>query len=776
MKKAIFFISILAGPFLLFLNYLDNNAIAQEKCYTDWQETGMQYRSGGCSVGGVVETEFNRYVNIDVSNSGSCTEVAYQRKEKACPVQGKEGKLEIEPSEGPPPLCAWSVYEGGRIDGSWGYCQRALSGKGIETYESYLITRYGSGSNDIRGVDPEYCYYTKEQVVPLPPGNRGSMYCPPIEKMVKFTVTADRINEQGKFTINWKAQTATKCALSGKATETGNFSEDFDAGATSLLGGSRTYDYVKRGIYSFKFECTGYLDNNKSIVQGIIAKTLTVYVGNIPPSPAVELKVEPSSIKKGEGATLSWKVNNAVSISVNQGIGIVKSSGSVKVSPAFTTRYTITATGEFSELGLSSRSVTLNVVAPEKKAEEVPIEIPPEEKPVVTAPKVAEKLDLKVNGVDGPLTIKAPASVNLSWNIDAYCLAYGSWVGIKTKAGSDLRSETKAGTYTYRLYCPGYGSDEAVVKVVGGTGGTAVSLPVAEASISLDGKNFSKSIRVVRGEPVKIWLSAAYDIDGNKKISRDNTGEWTNLLSLGGRCEWNSDLNQGNPVFESAIFDPQNSQECVISLGELKFYDKAGVYRYGVLRLVQNDGKVSNIGYVNIAVEDPPPPKGPPVIDLRINNLKNERISLGAPAEYVVSWDVKDADSCVASGSWAGNKFLGGAEKFVSSVKKDFIYTLTCVGKLGTSIKTINLKVAELPVCDFSALPFVINRSSVLNRQSALSWKCQYANSCSISPEVEIGGATFGSTRVSPLVTTKYVLTCSNLEGRSSFEQLVEVK
>ena len=107
------------------------------------------------------------------------------------------------------------------------------------------------------------------------------------------------------------------------------------------------------------------MDNNKSIVQGIIAKTLTVYVGNIPPSPAVELKVEPSSIKK-EGATLSWKVNNAVSISVNQGIGIVKSSGSVKVSPAFTTRYTITATGEFSELGLSSRSVTLNVVAPEK--------------------------------------------------------------------------------------------------------------------------------------------------------------------------------------------------------------------------------------------------------------------------------------------------------------------------------------------------------------------------------------------------------------------------
>mgnify|MGYP001619618085 FL=1 len=329
-------------------------------------------------------------------------------------------------------------------------------------------------------------------------------------------------------------------------------------------------------------------------------------------------------------------------------------------------------------------------------------------------------------------------------------------------------------TYTYKLYCPTVGSDEVVVKVTG-VGGAGIPLPVAEASASIDGKNFSQSIRVIRGEATQLWISGAYDTNGDKKVSRDETGKWTDLISSDGRCEYNSDLNQGTPTFEAAINDPENPEACTVSIGKLTFFDKPGVYRYGVLRLAQNNGKVSNIGYINIAVNEPPPPKGPPIIDLRINNLPGPAIALGAPAEYDVSWTTQDADSCSASESWSGNKFPAGSQRFVASEKKEFVYALTCVGKLGTTKQSINLKVAELPVCDFSALPLIIDRTSPFNQQSALSWKCQFANTCVISPAVG-NVETFGSARVSPKETTKYSLTCQNLEGSSSFDQEVEVR
>ncbi len=557
-----------------------------------------------------------------------------------------------------------------------------------------------------------------------------------------------------------------------------NFSENF-SGESAYIQGSRTYDYVKRCIYTFKFECKGYLDNKNSPiekppVEGTISQTKTVFVGDIPPAPTVDIKIDPGVIKKGESSTLSWNSNNTISLSISQGIGVISKQGSIKISPTATTRYTITGSGEFSELGLARKFVTLRVIAPETKPGEAPIEVPPDVTPAPPPQEEKPKVDLKINGQDGPLTFGAPAQLTLSWNLNQYCMAYGSWLGIKTKAGSEQRTITKPGIYTYKLYCPTIGSDEVVVKI-SGSGTAAIPLPIAEASASADGKNFSQSIRVTRGKAVQLWISGAYDINKDKKISRDETGKWTDLMSSGGRCEYNLDLNQGTPTFEGAVANPQNPAACTASIGKLTFYDKPGLYRYGVLRLVQNNGKVSNIGYINIAVDEPPPPKGPPIIDLRINNIPGPAVTLGAPAEYDVSWTAQNADSCFASESWSGDKFPSGSQHFAASEKKDFTYALACAGKLGTTKQSINLKVAELPVCDFSALPLSINKTSPFNRQSALSWKCQFANICSISPAVG-NVETFGSARVSPTETTKYSLTCQNLEGSSSFEQVVEVR
>ncbi len=682
----------------------------------------------------------------------------------------QEPNLQIDPSAKQPPLCAAKNYNRQRFGAPVGDCWR-LAGASNASDGKYSIIR-----TSVPLSDSESCWVYWDVLAPVQGGSRGTEYCPALDEMVRFTASEERVADGGKFTINWTAATAISCALSGKAPETGNFSENFD-GNTDWIKGSRTYDFVKRGVYNFQFKCNGYSDNARSVAKTDITRNLTIFVGNIPPAPKANIKVEPEQITKGEQATLSWTSENAISVSINQGIGIVGKTGSVKVTPGFTTRYTVTAAGEFAELGLARHSVSLRVISQDIEEAEAPgVEVPPDV--IDVAPKIEEKpvTDVQVNGQDDDLIVGIPSSVRVSWSPDKYCVAYGSWLGIKTKAGSELKTLTKSGNYTYKLYCPGYGTDQVVVKAVGGVGGgSAEQLPVAEASISTDGKNFSRSVRVVQGKAVKLWISAGFDVSGDRLASRDDAGGWGNSLSKGGRCEWNSDLNQGAPEFDIAMEDPTNAKYCTYYLGEVKFFDKPGIYNYGVLRLVQANGKVSNVSSINIAVQAPPPPDTPPVIDLRING-KEDEVLLGAPAEYDLVWDVRNADTCSASGDWSGEKFLGGSQKFVTSTKKELNYTMTCVGKLGTTVKNMFVKVAELPVCDFSALPLVLDKSSVFDRQSALSWKCQFANTCSISPSTGASVGVFGNSRVSPSVTTNYTLTCENLEGTSSFDQLIEVR
>jgi peptidoglycan-associated lipoprotein len=66
-----------------------------------------------------------------------------------------------------------------------------------------------------------------------------------------------------------------------------------------------------------------------------------------PPKPVINTFVaEPSSIQRGQSATLRWSVQNADEVSINQGIGAVQSSGNRRVFPSSTTTYTLTAKGK----------------------------------------------------------------------------------------------------------------------------------------------------------------------------------------------------------------------------------------------------------------------------------------------------------------------------------------------------------------------------------------------------------------------------------------------
>lgn len=82
-----------------------------------------------------------------------------------------------------------------------------------------------------------------------------------------------------------------------------------------------------------------------------------------PAAPTVaQFTAEPTSIQRGQSSTLRWEVTGAVtSVSINQGIGTVQSTGSSRVNPSDSTTYTLTATGPG---GSASLSATVNVSAP----------------------------------------------------------------------------------------------------------------------------------------------------------------------------------------------------------------------------------------------------------------------------------------------------------------------------------------------------------------------------------------------------------------------------
>jgi peptidoglycan-associated lipoprotein len=80
-----------------------------------------------------------------------------------------------------------------------------------------------------------------------------------------------------------------------------------------------------------------------------------------PKTPTVSLTAEPSSIDRGQSATLRWSSTDATEASINQGIGSVGTSGTRSVSPTSSTTYTITVKGPG---GSASASATVTVRAP----------------------------------------------------------------------------------------------------------------------------------------------------------------------------------------------------------------------------------------------------------------------------------------------------------------------------------------------------------------------------------------------------------------------------
>jgi peptidoglycan-associated lipoprotein len=80
-----------------------------------------------------------------------------------------------------------------------------------------------------------------------------------------------------------------------------------------------------------------------------------------PARPTVTLTADPTSIDKGDSATLRWSSTNATSLTISPDVGAVAPEGSTKVSPTDSATYTLTVSGPG---GSADSSVRITVAAP----------------------------------------------------------------------------------------------------------------------------------------------------------------------------------------------------------------------------------------------------------------------------------------------------------------------------------------------------------------------------------------------------------------------------
>ncbi len=157
--------------------------------------------------------------------------------------------------------------------------------------------------------------------------------------------------------------------------------------------------------------------------------------------------------------------------------------------------------------------------------------------------------------------------------------------------------------------------------------------------------------------------------------------------------------------------------------------------------------------------------------------LLNPEINFKGPAEVEyddqinLSWSVKNAVSCTASGDWNGDKAAAEVvtqERFVKG-RGTYKFILTCKNEIGISSKTsVDTKVIEIPKCEFTANP-----SSIVPKQtSTLSWECRFADSCKLNNNpVSVSDSEI----VSPPQTTTYDLLCKSEDGSRNFSATVAV-
>jgi len=157
------------------------------------------------------------------------------------------------------------------------------------------------------------------------------------------------------------------------------------------------------------------------------------------PVPACNLAAVPASLTQGQTAKLTWSSQNASECNIQPGIGPVAPQGSMTVTPAADTVYTLTCTGEG---GKASSDANISVAAAAK---------PP-----------------TCNLTVAPASIRQGEAAELSWTSQnaTECDIQPGIGPVKAQGSADIKPSADT---TYNLVCTGAGGkadSSAVIKVI----------------------------------------------------------------------------------------------------------------------------------------------------------------------------------------------------------------------------------------------------------------------------------------------------------------------
>src|SRR4029434_2215949 len=120
-----------------------------------------------------------------------------------------------------------------------------------------------------------------------------------------------------------------------------------------------------------------------------------------------------------------------------------------------------------------------------------------------------------------------------------------------------------------------------------------------------------------------------------------------------------------------------------------------------------------------------------------------------------------NVSSCVASGSWSGNKATSGTQS-TGAVTTTSSYSLTCAGTGGSVSQTATVTVVPAPTLTLTASPGSVASGAA----STLTWNSTNATTCVASGTWSGNKASSGTQSTGPLpATSTFMLHCTGVGG-----------
>ncbi|HEY1184636.1 MAG TPA: OmpA family protein [Bryobacteraceae bacterium] len=216
-------------------------------------------------------------------------------------------------------------------------------------------------------------------------------------QILRFAASPSSIATGGQSTLSWSTAGATTVSISPGI-------------GTVAANGSTTVSPASTTVYTIS--ATGTDGKTVTAAAQVTVGAVTAQI--------VRFVANPGSIATGASTTLSWSTSNATTVSISPGVGNVAANGSVAVSPAATTVYTISATGTDGKTVTATAQVTVGAVT-------------------------AQILRFAAS----PNTIGLGASTTLSWSTsNATSISISPTVGTVTANGSTTVSPATTTSYT----------------------------------------------------------------------------------------------------------------------------------------------------------------------------------------------------------------------------------------------------------------------------------------------------------------------------------------